>query len=141
MEDHDCLGKQCKFFEKYPDGQYWISQERKRQKKDQRKAAQQRHKQETRRLADELAETKALFQSYADALYYEFFIVQLQKEGRNHYKVFYVSENRFADGNRFPDFLDAIYSSFPGCRIELRHIRDVDGHFVTIDEYWARKGK
>ena len=95
---------------------------------------------QAQQIEDELEETRELFQSYADALEYELFIVRLQKESKNHYKVFYVSENRFADGNRFPNFLDTIKHYFPKLRIELRHIRDVDGHFVTIDEYMMRKG-
>lgn len=141
MNEHDCLGKQCRFFEKYEDSAYWIAQEQKRQEKDKRKAAQQQRKQEAQRLEEELEETRELFQSYADAFDYEMFIVRLQKETKNHYKVFYVSENRFADGNRFPHFLDTIKYYFPKYRIALRHIRDMDGHFVTIDEYIARKGK
>lgn len=141
MNEHDCLGKQCRFFEKYEDSTYWIAQEQKRKEKDKRKAAKQKQKQEAQQIEDELEETRELFQSYADALEYELFIVRLQRESQNHYKVFYVSENRFADGNRFPNFLDTIKHYFPKLRIELRHIRDLDGHFVTIDEYMVRKGK
>lgn len=141
MDEHDCLGKQCRYFERYEDSGYWIAKEQKRKEKDRRKAAQQREKQEAQRMEDDLEETRELFQSYADAFEYEMFIVRLQKENKNHYKVFYVSENRFADGNRFPNFLDTIKYYFPKCRIDLRYIRDVDGHFATIDEYMARKGK
>lgn len=139
MEEHDCLGKQCRFFEKYEDSGYWMAKEQKRIAKDKRKAAQQREKEEAQRLEDEMEETREVFQSYVDAFEYEMLIVRLQKEKANHYKVFYVSENRFADGNRFPSFLETVKYYFPKCRIELRHIRDVDGHFVTIDEYITRK--
>lgn len=141
MQEHDCIGKQCSFFEKYEDSAYWIAQAQKRNEKDKRKAEQQRQKQEAQRIEDELKEAQELFQSYADALKYELLIVRLQRKTQNHYKVFYVSENRFADGNRFPNFINTIKYYFPKCRIELRHVRDVDGHFVTIDEYIARKGK
>lgn len=67
------------------------------------------------------------------------YIVRVEKERTNRYKVFYVSENSFADGNRFPDFLSTIRFFFPRASINLRHIRDVDGHFVTITEYLSRK--
>lgn len=139
MEEHDCIGKQCRFFEKYEDSSYWLGRENKRREKEKRKAAQRQQKQQAQKLEEELEETKELFQSYADAFEYELMIVRLQKEKENRYKVFYVSENRFADGNRFPHFLETIKYYFPKYRIELRHIRDVDGHFVTIDEYIARK--
>lgn len=141
MEEHDCIGKQCRFFEKYEDSTYWAAQEQKRRDKEKKKEVLQQQKQEAQRLEDELEEMRELFQSYADAFEYEMFIVRLQKESNNHIKVFYVSENRFADGNRFPDFLRTIKYYFPRYRIELRHIRDVDGHFVTIDEYMMRKVK
>lgn len=141
MEEHDCVGKQCRFFEKYVDSAYWIAREQKHKEKDRRKAEQRRKKQEAQQIEDELEETRELFQSYADAFDYDLLIIRLQRETKNRYRVFYVSENRFADGNRFPNFLDTIKYYFPEYRIELRHIRDVDGHFVTIDEYMGRKGK
>jgi hypothetical protein len=140
MKEHDCLGKQCRFFEKYEDSGYWIAQEQKCREKEKRKEAKQRQKEEAQRLEDELEERKALFQSYADAFGYNLLIVRLQKESKHHYKIFYVSENSFADGNRFPNFVGTIKHYFPRCRVELRHIRDVDGHFVTVDEYMMRKG-
>ena len=40
-----------------------------------------------------------------------------------------------ADGDRFLKFLETVRFFFPDYRLNLRHIRDVDGHFVTIEEY------
>ena len=68
-------------------------------------------------------------------------IVRVDAEAKNRYRVFYVSENPFADGDCFPDFLDAVRSCFPEYLIRLRHIRDMDGHFVTIEEYRQRVRK
>lgn len=139
MEEHDCLGKNCKFFEKYRESTYWAAEENRKRQKEQRKQIQQAQKEAARKLEDELAELKDLFQSYADDAGYAMYIVRLEKERTNRYKVFYVSENSFADGNRFPDFLSTIKFFFPRASINLRHIRDVDGHFVTITEYLSRK--
>ena len=55
--------------------------------------------------------------------------------------VFYVSDFAFADGIRFPEFLETVRFFIPFYRLNLRHIRDVDGHFVTIEEYRQRMRK
>jgi len=52
-----------------------------------------------------------------------------------------ISEYPFADGDRFPKFLETARFFFPDYRLNLRHIRDVDGHFVTIEEYQQRVRK
>ena len=59
--------------------------------------------------------------------------------GPRAYTVFYVSDNPFADGDRFPSFLDALRETEPQSRFRLRHIRDVDGHFVTREEFRVRR--
>ena len=51
------------------------------------------------------------------------------------FKIFYVSENPFRDGNCFPNFLSLIQEKHPRYRILMRHIQDLQGHFVTIEEY------
>lgn len=139
MEEHDCLVKNCKFFEKNNESPYWAAEEKKKRQKEERKQIQQAKKEAAQKLEDELAELKDLFQSYADDAGYAMLIVRLEKEWTNRYKIFYVSENPFADGNRFPDFLSTIKFFFPQISINMRHIRDVDGHFVTIPEYLSRK--
>lgn len=94
------------------------------------------------RAAAEEAETADLrerFQAFAEAAGYSMTVIRVEKEGRNRYRVFYVSDYPFADGNRFPLFLEAVRSAYPACRLDLRHIRDVDGHFVTNGEYQRRR--
>lgn len=139
MEEHDCVGKNCKFFEKYAESTYWAAEEDRKRQKEHRKKMQQIAKKAVRKLEEELAELKDLFQSYADDAGYSMLIVRLEKERPNRYRVFYVSDNLFADGNRFPDFLAAIKFFFPRYSIRLRHIKNVDGRFVTIDEYLSRR--
>lgn len=139
MEEHDCVGKNCKFFEKYAESTYWAAEEDRKRQKEHRRQKRQAEKEALRKLEDELAELKDLFQSYADDAGYAMRIVRLEKERPNRYRVFYVSENPFADGNRFPDLLDAIKFFFPQYAIQLRHIKNVDGRFVTIGEYLSRR--
>lgn len=139
MEEHDCLGKNCKFFERNNDSTYWAEEENKKRQKERRKQARQAEKKAARKLEDELAELKDLFQSYADDAGYSMLVVRLEKERSNRYRLFYVSDNPFADGNRFPELLATINFFFPRYFIQFRHIRDIDGHFVTTDEYLSIK--
>ena len=69
------------------------------------------------------------------------YIVRVAKDAPSVYRIFYVLDNRFADGNRYPAFLETLKFLHPHYRINLRHIRDVDGHFVTYDEYMNRARK
>ena len=68
----------------------------------------------------------------------DMFIVPVERETRTRYRVFYVSDNSFADGNRFPEFVDMVRREHPGKSVNMRHIRDVDGHFVTREEFFHR---
>ena len=141
MIQHDCLGKNCRHFEKYEDAGYW--KERDRQEKEKEKNKRLRRVKKEQEAAEEAAHQAlaALFQSYIDDAGYQMQIIRVDMERRNQYRVFYVSEYPFADGNRFPEFLETVRFFFPFYRLNLRHIRDVDGHFVTIEEYRQRMRK
>ena len=91
--------------------------------------------------AIEEADLKALsesWQSYLNDMESDMMIVRVAKDAPSVYSIFYDSDKRFADGNRYPDFLETLKFVHPHYRINLRHIRDVDGHFVTTDEYLTR---
>jgi len=131
METHDCIGKQCRFFEKYEDALYW-------QERAQKAAARQQLKQEKKTQKEREKTSMSYveeFQTYADDAGYAMKVVRVQEEKTRAFKVFYVSENRFRDGNLFPNFLSRIQKEHPARSILMRHIQDMDGHFVTIEEY------
>lgn len=79
------------------------------------------------------------WQDYLDEIDSDMEIIRIEKDPSKEYRIFYVSDNRFADGNLFPDFLKFLKAQNPRWRIVLRHIRDIDGHFVTRDEFFARR--
>ena len=113
-------------------------------KKEQKRTARQlqRIKREQEAATEAILQNLAeLFQSYIDDAGYAMQIVRVDTERTNRYRVFYVSEYPFADGDRFPKFLETVRFFFPDYRLNLRHIRDVDGHFVTIEEYQQRVRK
>ena len=139
MEEHDCLKKNCPFFKKYEDRPYWIDRNVKEKRKAERKQARQAERFEARKQAEKLAALKESLQSYADEAGPPLYIVRLETEAPHRYKVFYVSENSFKDGDRFKEFLGIVRRNHPDISLHLRHIRHVDGHFVTIAEFFARK--
>lgn len=134
MEQHNCLDKQCRYFEKYPEAGYWRERERHDKKRliaKQQKAAKQQQEASESEYFEEL---KILFQSYADTSGYTMQIVRV-KGYRATISVYYVSDFPFADGNRFPDFIKSVRFFFPHHRLVLCHLRDFDGHFLTREEY------
>ena len=91
--------------------------------------------------ANSLRELAESWQACLDEMASDMLIVRVARDSPSRYKIFYVSENRFADGNRYPEFLETLKLAHPQYYISLRHIRDVDGHFVTRDEYVCRNRK
>lgn len=92
MGAHDCLGKECRFFE---NTKTQIIGGRKTGKPPRRKKHRQKQtleKAQQRREADALT-LKDLFQTYADGAGYVLRIVRVQEEKKGLLKVFYVSEN------------------------------------------------
>ena len=82
-----------------------------------------------------LLSLKDQFQTYADDAGYVIKIIRVQEEKKGILKIYYVSENRFRDGNLFPNFLSRIRKEYPRYSILMRHIQDLDGCCVTIEEY------
>ena len=107
----------------------------KRQAKEQKKAEKARKmaEQETMaRLRDEL-------QQYADATDSHMDVIRAEFQRPNLCTVFYVSDNPFADGNRFMAFITMVKSYHRGWRISLRHIMDQDNRFLTREEFYAMR--
>ena len=139
LHKHSCLGKQCRHLEKFTDCVFWkeleAQQHEQAQEKEKRRAAAAEARAEEQFLQDLREE----FQGYADSAQQYMHIVRVVKETERLYRVFYVSDNRFADGNRFPEFLQLFRLCRPEWKVMLRHIKDTDGHFVTVEEYRTRK--
>ena len=139
MKEHDCLGKNCPYLERNCQSPFWKNYELEQKAKEERK---EKIRQEKLRKATEERELRMLtgsWQSYLEDMESDMHIVRLEKTAPSVFKVFYVSDNRFADGNRYPEFLETIKHLHPYHRLILRHIRDVDGHFVTREEYFSRQ--
>lgn len=139
MKAHDCINKACWYFEKYADAPYWQQLEARKEKK--RKDKEKLRLQKAKDAAEEgrMEELRRLFQEYVDKAGYRMQIVRVHQQNPQVFKVFYVSDNAFADGNRFGLFLRNVKSSYPGYRVILRHIQDMEKRFVTIEEFMHRR--
>lgn len=139
MLEHNCVQKGCWYFEKYDCASYWRGKQLRKQAKEKTRE-QQRKAKETEKLQEErLNGIQQEMQNVIDALSYPMEIIRLEQVEAKWYKIFYVSDYPFADGNRFPDFLGAIYTAHPGWRLWLQHIKDMEGRFVTRSMYHAVK--
>ena len=134
---HDCLGKNCFYFEQNPVSSYIIYLN---DKKKNREKVRNEKKQKANAI-DNLKAMQEKWQIYLDSVDSDMLIVRIERAAAKEYTVYYVSENHFADGNRFPEFFNMIKKMYPCFRINLRHIRDLDGHFVTKNEYLSRRKK
>ena len=141
LKSHDCLGKNCHFLVRNDQSPYWAQLELKKQSKEKRKAKVRAEQIQKAIEQDDMRILKESWQSYLDDMESDMHIVRVEKVNSARYKVFYVSDNTFADGNRYPEFLDTVKHLHPRFSLSLRHIRDVDGHFVTTDEYLSRSRK
>ena len=123
MKEHDCLGKSCRYFERDEKCPYWKHLELQKQAEEKRKAQIQKEKQQKAMDSEHLRVLTESWQEYLDDMDSDMYIVRVAKETPSLYKIFYVSDNRFADGNRYPNFLDTLKFVYPHYRIQLRHIR------------------
>ena len=138
MDEHDCLGKNCPFLERNCQSPFWPAYEAQKRAKEERKEMIREEKRKKAIEATELQTLTENWRSYLEEMDSDMQIVRVTKDSPYAYRVFYVSDNAFADGNRYPDFLETLRYLHPYHRITLRHIRDVDGHFVTRSEYRER---
>lgn len=139
LNEHNCLEKQCPYLEKYDDRPFWVAYKKKQLAKSEARWQKKNKKAKERSKVAMLCRLRDVFQGYADATGTEIIVVRVEPANRHTYRVFYVSDDPFPDWNMFPAFLAAVERAFSGQRISLRRIKDMDGHFVTREEFYARK--
>lgn len=138
---HDCLGKNCPFFQKYPESPYWADMERKAKARETQKEKKRKSKEAALAAQSALEQIRESFQACADETQSNMHIVRVEQPKADIYTVYYVSDNPFADGNPFQPFTAAVEQRHRCRRVQLKHIRDVDGHFVTREEFHLRTRK
>lgn len=135
---HNCQRKRCPFLIPNPKSPFWNALAKKETDKAQRKEAARKKKEyeaKEKAAIDELTEklNAHLRESESDM-----YIVRISREKPWVYKLYYVSDKCFADGRCYQDFYNYLSELYPRIFFLFRHIRDVDGHFVSRDEYFSR---
>ena len=143
LSAHHCLEKQCVFLERYGSNPYWsdraIAEARKLKSKGAKKEIRRKKKQAAAKEQQMLDALASDIQKTADRLPCALTVVRVTREWPSVFKLYYVSDNRFWDATAFPELTAALQAAYPGRRFLMRHIRAVDGHYVTRTEYLMRK--
>ncbi len=141
LEAHNCIGKNCPYLERNCQSSFWPNYEANQKEIEERKEKLRKERLQKTLEQQELNALTNNWSAYLADMDSDMQIVRIEKESPNTYRIFYVSDNGFADGNRFPEFLDTLKYLHPHYRIRLRHIRAMDRHFVTRSEYKMIKRK
>ncbi len=137
MHKHDCINKNCRHFEKYEGASYWEYLELLRKQKEKKRV----EKEQAAIEAQELDSIKSTLKSYISSPECSMEIIRVERQHSSLFKVFYVSDNPFADSNRFPGFIDRVRRNHPSWRLILKHIKNEEGRFVTREEFRSRVRK
>ena len=138
LKEHECVEKSCFRLERNCQSPYWAALEERKREREERKEKLRAEKLRKATEERELRQLRDCWQSYLDDMGSDMYIVRVLRDTPARFRVFYVSDNAFADGNRYPEFLDVLKFLHPYYKINLRHIRDSDGSFVTNELYRQR---
>lgn len=129
LKEHDCVGKGCHYFEKCAEAPYWVEKQKKRDESA-RQRERKRTEEEQKKALDESRIREA--QKIADLLGYDMKVIQIKKtEGKKHFVMFYISDRDENDWYRFVD-LAREFGHSRWAYVELRHIKDMQGNYVTF---------
>ena len=124
LKSHECIQKKCPFLKKFDDRQFWIK--RKDRTKHRKIVKQEKHMQEEI-LQNLLNEA----QDFANICKADIDIIQVKFNAEeNYYIIFYISDKSEDDYEEYIGFLLA-YCYRKKATAELRHIRDMNGNYVT----------
>ena len=137
LEEHQCLTKKCPLLEKYEDVPFWAAYRKQQLAREEAKRQKREKEARIRAEAATLTELRGELQKCADAAGKEVDVIRVERLNWHTYKVFYVSDYAYDDCHRFRAFLTAAKSKYG--HVILCHIRGEDGHYVTREEYYARK--
>ncbi len=128
LKNRECAKKECHYFERCKDNTYWIAY-------DQMHAAQQQKKESRKRMLQEMKKQQMHYteiaQRIADDLGYDIKVMEVKKTEQNDYILYYISENDYNDWYLYFD-LAKNYEKTVGGRVELKHIKDMNGNYAII---------
>ena len=138
---HRCLEKNCFYFQRNPVGSYLKDLEDKQRRKALEKELRREKKERERAEESELNALKESWQVFLDNYGYDMEIIRVERdrEKKNHFRIFYVSDRKYADGNMYYYFICELKFRHPHWKFQLRHIKDVNGRFLSSGEFHSLK--
>lgn len=135
MNDHDCIGKECHYFEKFEDYPFWIKYRRKEQQKELMKIKRERQKRNKQQQADNIKARDDAFISTAYNLANKlglsnFKIVSIHKTDEG-FTIFYISDKPVNDWYDFREIAFAMNKTYKK-KFTLKHIKLQDGSYAVI---------
>jgi hypothetical protein len=138
LKEHDCLKKECPFLEKFENNQFWVQYEEEQKEKEKRKQAKKEHQNHVNNQIEKCNNIKKEIELIAKKYGYNFYVVDVKQNARCHYTIFYVSDKMKNDWKDFEQLIPILFASF-NVYFRFTHIKDLDGNYVTIEEYEKRK--
>ena len=142
MLEHDCIGKQCPFFQKNEAAAYWINDEARKKKKAENKAERDAKRKKEKQALLRKEKLLGKIRNVAEAHGSDIVVtdIQCQKKGsRELYLIWYVSPNQYDDSENFPKFKTDVNFLIPNAKQRLVHVKDQYGNYVTTSQYRQRK--
>lgn len=129
LKKHECVSKECHYFEKYKDNPYWKGVEQAQAAKQKRRETARRIKKEEEQQLREWIDTA---QKIADDLEFELKVITIKKvPHKKYYILFYLSKLSKNDWYLYFELAKAFGAKLGG-RVELRHIIDINGYYATF---------
>lgn len=135
LKDHECLKKNCTFFEKYTDLPYWKEHEKREKARQKRKnyvRLKKAERAEIQRQNDMFTQqTYETAQNILEEMEYNLKILNIKKVPNSRKCiVIYISKHPYNDWYQYLDFARA-FGDIIGYYVELKHAKDVDGTYAS----------
>ncbi|MDE6005014.1 MAG: hypothetical protein K2G88_06470 [Oscillospiraceae bacterium] len=127
LKSHECIQKKCPYLKRLEDRKFWIKRKDRTEHKKAMKLEKHMQEEFSKNLLIEAQEFAENYQAKLDIIQVNF------DKSKNYYIIFYISDNSDDDYNEYLDFLYA-YQDKKQAKAELRHIRDMNGNYVTRAE-------
>lgn len=135
MNEHDCIAKECRYFERFEDYPYWQKFRRKEELSELKKVKRQRQKENEQRHADKIKKRDETIITKAYKVANElginnFKMVSIRKNGEG-FTVFYISDKPVNDWYDFREIAFALNRAY-NQKFTLKHIKLLDGRYAVI---------
>ncbi len=135
MNEHDCMNKECHYFEKYETYPFWKKYYQTQKLKQLHKEKVKRKKENEKKHIDNLIRKEKLLIDFAynkatKLGLNNFKIISVHKT-ENGYTIFYISDAPVNDWYDFREIAFAMNQSFKQ-KFTLKHAKDINGNFATI---------